>query len=144
LADYRARVLAQPWSYTWDNVWFANYLMLPFLADLQHGTSGLLESLRDTLAWSREVFGARLWFAARFVLGEISADEFRAQPIPFGVEARLRLCAALRCEAHGEPAAALAEYRAHAALPATERLFDWYRGNPLAERFVEFRISALQ
>ncbi len=140
--SYVAQISQERWSYRWDNAWFAHFVLMPFLEQQRGKVGAVLLSLQGA-AEHRERFAGRFFFAAQYVTGKISKEVFQAQPTRFGMPGLLALCDALRHELEGQPTLALARYREFQALPPTARMFDWFHGNPLAERFARWRADQL-
>jgi tetratricopeptide (TPR) repeat protein len=140
---------AEPWAPQWSHGWFAHEIALPFLdqlgkPDAPGGETGaLMRSLQDMVANRRHEHHQQPWYFARLVLGQITPDEFNAQPYQPGITGTLLLGTALRHDLHGEVAPALADYQSWLDLPLWQRGVDGVEGlgDPVMERFVRFRLK---
>jgi hypothetical protein len=88
----------------------------------------------------RHVYG-KLFYTARFVLGEVSEREFESQPCRLFLRARLVFARALRAELQRERELARQHYGAYLELPYLERSVDSVRRDPLVQRWAEFRAA---
>jgi hypothetical protein len=136
---YRDQARRLPCSAVWLDVWFHRHLLLP-LADELCGERGAFErSLRVAVLEHRQHWYGKLFYLARFVLGESSEPEFTSQPCGLFCESRLVLGHALRAELLGDRTTACEHYRAFLELPALARRIDSAYGDPLIERWASFR-----
>jgi tetratricopeptide (TPR) repeat protein len=124
--------------------WFDQWFM-PAWLDHCHGDSRPLQALLDTaLTTHRLRFAGRLSHAAAFLRHQEDATTFLAQPCRDEADAWLALFTGVRGELDGDHAAALAGYRAWFALPRWHRLFGNQEPDPVAERFVAWRLQELE
>ena len=86
-------------------------------------------------------FGGKLTWLARCVLAEVSESEFLSQPRKLYVKGQELFARALRAEVTGDLEGAGSAYRAYLALPTLSRHLDSPFGNPLVERWIEFRLA---
>ncbi len=134
--------------YSFDHVTlsFAGGFMAPFIADLGGGSApparpdALTSSCAAIIAGFRWADAQRPWYAARFLTGACSADEFLAQPDQLSVRAWLLALTGMRAERADQPAAAHAAYTAYLALPPQRHGFD---PDPIMDRFVAWRAALL-
>ncbi|HEV8245222.1 MAG TPA: hypothetical protein VGP93_05615, partial [Polyangiaceae bacterium] len=136
---YRDQALEIPCGAIWIDVWVHRFLLFP-LADELLGDRGALErSLRQSISDRRAGWFGKLWFVARYVLGELSEADFLDQPCKMYVESRLLFSKALRAELAADHDTAREHYRRYLALPELERAIDSVRKDPLVERWAAFR-----
>jgi hypothetical protein len=138
----RDQAMALPCGAIWGDVWIHRYFLLPMIEE-QGGERGALErSLRQCLKSPAKSPYDKLPYLARLVLGEISEVEFEAQPCQLYITGRLCFGSALRAELIGDRDLASRWYARYASLPASERASDSPRGDPLALRWVAFRLES--
>ena len=143
-AEARRRLKDNPIDRGYDLYWFEE-LVLPAVLDRLDGDPQPLERLA---AQARETYqglwAGQLEACTGLLTGAITEDVFLAQPSRRDAQAWLPLMRALRAEFAGDPATALAHYRAWGARPRWERLMSFVcTPNPEAERFVLWRQAVL-
>jgi hypothetical protein len=95
---------------------------------------------RDIVANQRWTFLQCPWHCARFLLGEIDAAAFLAQPVGASMHDELAFCTGVRAELAGDRDAARGAYREFLAIPRHRR---GLVHEPVAERFVRWRLDEL-
>ncbi|MBA3686816.1 MAG: hypothetical protein H0W72_16470, partial [Planctomycetes bacterium] len=111
-------------------------LLVPFLRELQGDEGAFVracQSARDTCA---ERYAQVVWHDARYLLGEIDADAWRAQPMRAHLDRRLALLDALLAERAGRTEEALACYRRWLGPHP-------FGNDPIHLRFAQWRIAQL-
>ncbi len=141
--SYRARVLALPFSYVWDDVWCDRFVLLPLALELSGTAGALASSVLELKDHYRDYWGQRAHYFALAALGEISDAAFLAQPCTASAGARLLLARAIRADAAREARRAADAYSELLLLPVLERNIDSVWLNPTLEQFVRGRLSAL-
>jgi tRNA A-37 threonylcarbamoyl transferase component Bud32 len=138
---HRDAVGTLPCAAIWPDVWVAPHVLFP-LADELAGQQGALErSLRRAIAERRTHWFGKLYYLASYLLGELSDAEYLNQPCRLYMKARHLFAQALRAELARDHASARRAYEAYRALPSLERHLDSPLGNPLVDRWVEFRLE---
>ena len=119
---------------------FAHYVMVPYLHELAGEPGAVKKSCDDIIAHHRYVYEQSPWFAANYLNGTCTDDEFLKQPHNRFAAAELQLCKAVKAELAGDAAGALTAYQAYTAMP------EFKRGpvvDPVLKRFVAWRMTAL-
>jgi hypothetical protein len=99
-----------------------SHWLLPALIDsLDHGDIDLRAAMSDALVNHRWTSAQCLWHSAALIAGDIDERAFLAQPCQRFAQARLHFAKALRFDCLHQREQALAEYRAHLALPLDQR-----------------------
>jgi hypothetical protein len=130
-----------PCGAIWPDVWVARYLLFPLADEVSGKRGAFAESLRSSCHEREHHFDGKLAWMARYVLGEVSEAEFMAQPWQRYVQARRLFADALRAEAAGDREGARSAYGAYLALPVLQRHLDSTFGNPLVDRWIDFRMA---
>jgi tRNA A-37 threonylcarbamoyl transferase component Bud32/tetratricopeptide (TPR) repeat protein len=119
---------------------FAHGFIKPFIAEL-HGRPGDVDrSCAEIIAHHRYEDCQRPWYAARLISGQISGQEFLAQPQQLSAPAWLLAASGIAAERAGSPAAALTAYREFLALgPRRHGLAI----APIMDAFVSWRVREL-
>lgn len=139
---HRDAMEALPCGAFWFDIWLHRFFLVP-LMERELGDEGAPERSAQRLIDER----AHHWFGkgshlARFVLGEIGIQEFEAQPVQLYIRARSLFARALKADFVRDTAEAARSYTEYLALPARERTNDSARGDPVLERWAQFRSTA--
>ncbi|OGV51386.1 MAG: hypothetical protein A2X49_10410 [Lentisphaerae bacterium GWF2_52_8] len=119
--------------------WF-DLALEPILRSFSGDKAAIQEVFPKLMETQRNRHRQRLWYLAAFVLEKISGEDFLAQPLRDGVQARYQLALGIKAEYNGQAAKALSAYQSYIATPP------WRRDEmePVIDRFVRWRISTLQ
>ena len=138
----RERLDAMPFSWRWHGAWPSKFLVMPFIARLEGDSDAVQRACRDLASMPEVYFQVPSYFA-RLVLGEITPEQFDAQPQRFGRDARKTIALGVRSELENRPDEALGHYRRYVAEPIERRRLDTDTDDPVVDRFVAWRASAL-
>ncbi len=125
---------------------FAGGFMAPFIADLGDPAArrahpdALERSCAQIVAGFRYADAQHPWYAARFLTGACTAEEFLRQPDRIGTRAWLLALTGMKAERAGQPEDARAAYEAYLALPPQRHGMDM---DPIMDRFAAWRAHVL-
>lgn len=122
------------------NLAFAYAVIEPVLREETSHTGALAKRCAEISADERYTGAQRPWYAAQFLIGRLSAEEFLAQPNRPGARAWLLACSGIMAERRGDNAEAQTAYRDYLALPP---LRHGLGTDPLMDRFVAWRMERL-
>lgn len=123
--------------------WFIPWFAQPFVDGGFAGDAGRAR-LDELAASTAETLALRPHFLARLLAGRIGYTAFLGQPIAAEAEAWWQVGTGMRAELAGDRVSALASYRAFQALPMQRRLLEHQDLDPFVERFVAWRVQALE
>jgi len=122
------------------NLAFAYAVIEPILRE-EAGDTGALAKRCAEISTNERYTGAQVpWHAAQFLSGELSAEEFLAQPNRLSARAWLLACSGIVAERRGDTAQAQTAYRDYLALPPQRHGLSI---DPLMDRFVAWRAERL-
>lgn len=138
-AAYRNEASSVPCGALWVDVWLHRHVMFP-LADRWIRTTTSSESeLRMASTVHAHKWHGKLRNLSLFIVGDVSLEEFTAQPCKLFIQARTILAQAFRAEYLEDVDAARTHYRRYLELPPIERKSDSARGDPIVEHWATFR-----
>jgi serine/threonine protein kinase/tetratricopeptide (TPR) repeat protein len=143
--DYRRHLSAAnetPCAAFWSDVWIPRHFLFPIL-ERELGDAGACErSARHVIAECSTHWQGKGLHLARFLLGEIELTAFEAQPVRMFMRGRSLFARALRAEYLADRSSAAGYYREYLSLPDQDRFTDSVHGDPLFDRWAEFRARA--
>jgi serine/threonine protein kinase len=130
-----ARLGEQPYSFRWEAQWFARFLLSPVVEAI-HGNKQALRQISAESGRHRYQFMQQLWYAIKYIAGDIDEERFNTQPTVVAREPNGCLCRGIRAEIDGDQEQARQWYRRYLAKPAWSR--PWAPAN---EYFVKQRLA---
>lgn len=124
--------------------WFVPWFAVPFTRLLAGDRTGFDQAMRTVVERHAEQFGQRPLFLARLIAGTVERTAFLAQPIVTEADAWLQVGLGMRAERLGDADAARTAYRAFKELPWHRRLLIGLIPDASVERFVAWRLQALE
>ncbi len=101
----------------WSQQRFSRQLLGPVLAGFSGHTGTMKRELRVCAAHVSETCSKMLWHEALYLAGDISDEQFLAQPVQYLVAERLRFLDAILADIRGSSDTAVAAYRSLANAP---------------------------
>jgi hypothetical protein len=98
-------------SDNFDPCRFGHFLLQPVLRALEGDSARLHRACRALMDSLQYQMMQQLWYETGYLSGVLSEEQFRAQPLQFGLEDRLTFYRALRADLAGDTTAAARDYR---------------------------------
>jgi serine/threonine protein kinase len=136
-------IVSMPRDFSVGGGWFVPAIVRPLVDRWNGDATALDQQIRPHLLFYSGVYGKRLWFVARAILGDIPPESVLEMPAAGEAPAWESVTRGIVEELAGRSAEALAAYSTFTGMPRHRRLMATSAPDPEVEWFVRWRIRSL-